>query len=91
MSRWLKITLISSIVLNIVFVIGAIWARSYVRTKTFELAAITAEAEGTFARHILKELESDDPNGIDALKKRLEKNIEQANDVAEMWRNAAKK
>ena len=91
MTKGLKIMFISSVVLNIAFILGAIWARSYVRTQSFELAAITAEAEGTFARHILKELESNDPNRIDALKIRLEKGIEQANDVAEMWHQAAKK
>lgn len=89
MSKGIKIIFISSIVLNIAFVIGAIWARSYVRAQIFELAAITAEVEGTFAKHILKEIESNDPNKIEALKKRLEENIEQANDVADMWRNAA--
>jgi len=91
MSKWLKIMFISSVVLNIALVIGTIWARSYIRTKSFELAAITAEVEGSFARHILTELESDEPDRIEALKKRLEKNIEQAEKVADIWRNAAKR
>lgn len=91
MSKWLKIMFISSVVLNMAFVIGAIWAKSYVTTQSFEMAAITAEAEGNIVKYILKELESEDPNRIEALKERLQKNIEQAEDVAEMWRNAAKK
>jgi len=91
MSKWLKIMFISSVVLNIALVIGTIWARSYIRTKYFELAAITAEAEGSIARHILTELESGEPDRIEALKKRLEKNIEQAEKVADIWRNAAKR
>lgn len=91
MSKWLKIMFISSVVLNMAFVIGAIWARNYVTTQSFEMAAITAEAEGNIVKYILKELESEDPNRIEALKERLQKNIEQAEDVAEMWRNAAKK
>ena len=91
MSKWLKIMFISSVVLNIALVIGAIWARSYIRTKSFELAAICAEAEGSIARHVLTELESGEPDRIEALKKQLQKNIEQAEEVADMWRNAAKK
>ena len=89
MSKWLKIIFISSVVLNIALVTGAIWARSYIRTKGFELAAITTEAEGSFARHILTELESGEPDRIETLKKRLQKNIEQAQEVADIWRNAA--
>ena len=90
MSKWLKIMLISSVVLNSAFVIGAIWARSYVRTQNFEMAALSAEAEGKVIRYVLTELESGDPNRIEALKDRLRKNSEQAKDVAAMWRKAAK-
>ena len=91
MSKWLKIMFISSVVLNIALVVGAIWARSYIRTTNFEIAAMTAETEGSFARHILTELESNDPDKIEALKKQLQKNIEQAEKVADIWRNAAKR
>ncbi|MFC1633723.1 hypothetical protein ACFL5Z_02685 [Planctomycetota bacterium] len=91
MSKWLKILFISSIVLNGAFAIGAVWARSYVRTKSFEFAAMSAETECRFARHILKELESGEPDRIEALKKRLEKGIEQAEEVADIWRDAAKR
>lgn len=91
MSKGLKIMFVSSIVLNIALVIGAIWARSYVRTQSFEMAAMAAESEGRIVKHILKELESEDPNRMEALKERLQKNIEQAEDVAGMWRNAAHK
>ena len=89
MSKRLKIMFISSVVLNIAFVIGAIWARSYVRTRSFEMAAMSAEAEGAVIRYVLTELESGDPNRIETLKDRLRKNSEQAKDVAAMWRNAA--
>ena len=91
MSKGLKIMFISSIVLNIALIIGAIWARSYVRTQSFEMAAMTAEAEGKVIRYVLTELESEDPNRIETLKDQLQKNMEQAKDVAVMWRNAAKK
>ena len=80
---------ISSVVLNIALVIGAIWARSFIRAEGFELAAINAEAECTVARHVLKELESGEPDRIQSLKKRLRENIEQAAKVADMWRSAA--
>ena len=89
MSKWFKIMFISSVVLNIALVIGAIWARSYVTTKNFELAAITAEAEGRLARHILTELESGEPDRIEALKKLLQNSIENTEKAADMWRQAA--
>ena len=101
MSKWLKIVFIASVILNIAFVIGAVWARSYIRKQNFELAAMTAEAEGTVARHILTELESGDPNRTEAVKEQLrknirgfghvkKKNIEQAKETAALWRKAAK-
>ena len=51
---------------------------------------MTAEAEGTVARHILTELESGDPNRTEAVKEQLRKNIEQAKETAALWRKAAK-
>ena len=89
MSKWLSITLISSVALNIAFVVGAVCARSYIRTQSFEHAAAIAEAEAGFTRHILTELESGEPDRIEALKKRLEQGIEQAEETADMWRDAA--
>lgn len=89
MSKWLKIMFISSVVLNIALVIGAIWARSYIRTQLFEHAAMTAEAEGSFAKHILTELESGEPDRIEAVKKLLQNSIENTEKAADMWRQAA--
>ena len=89
MSKWLKIMFISSVVLNIALVIGAIWARSYIRTQLFEHAAMTAEAEGSFVKHILTELESGEPDRIEALKKLLQNSIENTEKAADMWRQAA--
>ena len=91
MSKWLKIMFVSSVVLNIALVVGVIWVRSYMRTKTFELAAMTAEAEGRLAKHILTELESDEPDRIEAVKKMLQNNIETAKIAADMWRQAVEK
>ncbi|UCG59206.1 MAG: hypothetical protein JSU70_06785 [Phycisphaerales bacterium] len=76
--------------MNAALIIGAIWARGFIRTKHFELAAISAEAEGTVARCVLTELESGEPDRIEALKKQLQRNIQQAEEVADMWRSAAK-
>jgi hypothetical protein len=91
MSKWLKIMFVSSVVLNIALVIGAIWVRSYVRKQSFELAATTAEAEGRLAKHILKELESDEPDRIEAVKKLLQNSIENTEKAADMWRQVAEK
>ncbi len=91
MSKWLKIMFISSVVLNIALVTGTVWARSYIRTKNFELAAITAEAEGRLARHILTELESGEPDRIEAVKKFLQLSIENTKKAADMWRDVAEK
>ena len=91
MSKGLKIMFISSVVLNIALVVGVIWARSYIRTKSFELAATITEAEGSFARHILTELESGESDRIEALKKLLQNSIENTEKGADIWRNAAKR
>ena len=91
MNKWLKITFTLSVVLNIALVIGAVWARSYIRTKNFELAAMTADAEGRFSEHILTELESGQPDRIEAVKKLLTESIENAQKAADIWRSAAKR
>jgi uncharacterized membrane protein len=91
MSKWLKIMFVSSIVLNIALIIGVIWARSYVRKQSYELAAMTAEAEGRLAKHILTELESDEPDRIEAVKKMLQNSIENTEIAADMWRQVAEK
>ena len=91
MSKWLKIMFISSVVLNIALVIGTIWARSYIRTQNFELAARIAEAEGSFTKHILTELESGETDRIEALKKLLQNSIENTEKAADIWRDAAER
>jgi hypothetical protein len=91
MSKWLKIMFISSVVLNIALVIGAIWAKSYIRTQNFELAVAIAEAEGSFTRHILTELESGEPDRIEDLKNELQKSIENTEKTADIWRDAAER
>jgi hypothetical protein len=91
MIKWLKIMFILSVVLNIALVVGVIWARSYIGTQLTESAAMTAEAEGRIARHILTELESGEPDRIEELKKLLQSNIETAEIAADMWRQAAEK
>jgi hypothetical protein len=91
MSKWLKIIFILSVVLNIALVIGAVWARSYIRKENFELAANIAEAEASFSEHILTELESGQPDRIEAVKKLLANGIENARKEADIMRNAAKR
>lgn len=91
MSRSLKIMLILSVILNVLFIVGTFWARSYITSRDFELAAVNAEAEAGFARQVLTELESDEPARIEALKLRLKRDIEQAEKVAGLWRAAAEK
>ena len=91
MSKGLKIIFTLSVVLNIALVIGAVWARSYIRTKNFELAAMTADAEGRFSEHILTEIESGQPDRIEAVKKLLTESIENAQKAADIWRSAAKR
>ena len=91
MSKWLKTMFILSVVLNIALVVGVIWTRSYIGKQLAESAAIAAEAEGSIARHILAELKSGEPDRIEALKKQLQNNIENAKIAANMWRQAAEK
>ena len=52
---------------------------------------MTAEAEGNFAKHILMELESDEPDRIEAVKKMLQNSIENTKKAADMWRQVAEK
>ena len=91
MSKWLKIMFISSVVLNIALVVGAIWARSYIRTQLCEHAVAIAEAEGSFTRHILTELESGEPDRMEVLKNELQNSIENPEKAADIWRDAAEK
>jgi hypothetical protein len=91
MSKWLKIIFALSVVLNIALVIGAVWARSYIRKENFELAAMAAEAEGRFSEHILTELESGQPDRIEAVKKLLQNSVENAQKEADIWQNATKR
>ena len=91
MSKWLKIMFISSVVLNIVLVIGVIWARSYIRTQLAESAATAAKSEASISRHILTELESGEPERIEALKTQLQNSIENSEIAADMWRQVAEK
>jgi uncharacterized membrane protein len=91
MSKWLKIIFTLSVVLNIALVIGAAWARSYIRKENFELAAMTAEAEGRFSEHILTEIESGQPDRIEAVKKLLQISVENSRKTADIWRSAAKR
>ena len=88
---WLKIIFALSVVLNIALVIGAVWARSYIRKENFELVANIAEAEASFSEHILTELESGQPDRIEAVKKLLANGIENARKEADIMRNAAKR
>lgn len=91
MSKWLKIMFIVSVALNVALIVGVFWARSYIRSRDFELAALTAEAEARSAKMTLAELDSDDPVRIEALKQRLKQNIEQGEKAADLWRVAGEK
>lgn len=91
MSKWLKIMFISSVVLNVALIIGVIWARSYIGKQLAESAVAIAEAEGSFTRHILTELESGEPDRIEALKNELQNGIESTEKTADMWRQVTEK
>ena len=90
MGKWLKIMFVASVVLNVALIAGAVWARGFVRDKSFELAAINAEAEGRLARHVLTELESGEPDRVEAIKELLQNSIRNTEKAADMWRSAAK-
>lgn len=84
MSKWLKIMFVSSVVLNIALIIGVIWARSYIGKQLAESAVAIAEAEASFSEHILTELESGQPDRIEAVKKLLANGIENARKEADI-------
>lgn len=91
MSKIVKIVLIISLLLNVGLAVGFWSYKSYVTTKSFELAALTARAEASLLKSVLSELESDDPEKIAALKERLRRHIEGAQKSEEIWQRAAEK
>ena len=76
MTKTLKAILIVSLLLNITLAVGFVWFRSFVGTKLVDGWVMAAEAEQHQLQSILADLESGDPNKIDALEDRLREQIE---------------
>lgn len=91
MTKAIKIVLIVSLLLNAGLIIGFVSYKSYVKSQTFKLAALTAEAEANLLKNVLSDLESDDPAKLTALKERLRKDIENAEKTKAIWQQAAEK
>ena len=91
MSKGIKTVLIVSLLLNIGLIAGFVTYKGYVRSATFKLVAMNAQAEESLLRDILSKLETDDPEEISALKERLRRDIEQAQKSQTIWEQAAEK
>ena len=91
MKRWIKMGFILSVLLNVVLIVGILWARTYVRCTTFKLAAMNCDSQANFAEFVLDELESGDPARIQTLKKQLAGQVEQGRGEAKLWRSASQK
>jgi len=88
MAKRLKIALALSLLLNVGLAVGFLCFRSYVGSQMFETAAMTAEAEGRLLESILADIESDDPDRIEALKEKLRVSIDNAEQAGSLWRQA---
>jgi uncharacterized protein YneF (UPF0154 family) len=88
-TKWIRIILIISLLLNVGLIIGFGFYKSYVKSQNFKLAAINAQAEASVLKNVLSELESGDPMKITALKEQLRKDIEDAQRSKEIWQRAA--
>ena len=91
MKKFVKFSLLVSLAVNIVLIVGVVWFRNYNRTVHFELAAMNYEAMAMVQEHTLEVLESGNPLEIESLKVSLQKQIEQAKKGAEIWKKAANK
>lgn len=90
MAKGLKVALVLSLLLNVGLAGGFLGFKSYVGSQMFKMAAMTAEAEGRLLQSVLADIESDDPETIEALKEKLTLSIENANTAASIWRQAMK-
>jgi hypothetical protein len=72
-------------------IVGFVFYHSCARYYAFNLAALNSQAEMKQTKHILSELESDNPEKITALKELLRKSIEQGQKNTELWLQAADK
>lgn len=91
MAKWLRLSLILSLALNAILIAGLFWGRNCVRTMYFKLAALNAQTEVKLMEHILKELESGDPNRIESLNIFLKRNIKQGKETAATWEKVSSK
>ncbi len=89
MTKGIKFVLIVSLLLNAGLIIGFWSYHSFVKSQMFKSTVMTIQAEKSLLKNVLSELESDDPAKITALKKRLRKNIEQAQKSEAIWQQAA--
>lgn len=90
MAKKMKVALVLSLLLNVGLAVGFLCFKSYVGSQTFKMAAMTAEAEGRLLQGILADIESDDPERLEALKQKLTLSIENSRKAASTWRQAMK-
>ncbi len=89
MPKYLKVSLLISVLLNIILIVGVVLGRNYITSKTFRLTAMTTEASVRFQEHMLEEIRSEDPSRIKALADSLERQIDEGKKQAANWRKAA--
>ncbi len=89
MSKWVRIIFISSLVLNVILIIGFVFFKKSINTEIYRIGASKATSDVAAARYILRELESGDPNRITKVKRYLQDSIEVGRKEAEEYRSAA--
>jgi hypothetical protein len=88
MTKGIKVVFIVSIILNVCLIIGLISFKSYHTYLSYKIVADSIKTEVRYSKHILSELESNDPEKITALKDWLRENIEIGEKNTEMWQQA---
>jgi len=89
MTKWPKVILYLSLVLNVAFLIGFGVYRSCMAKQLFRLSEMTEQAEVQRLEYIVSQLAPDEPSKIDALRQQLERDIETGGTAAKIWHQAA--
>ncbi len=77
-----------SLALNLLLVAALLWVPAEARETAFGAVADATAAEVRLQQYVLAELESDDPQRVEAVKSFLRRNIDAGDVLAANWRNA---
>ncbi len=88
MERRLKLALAISLLVNVVLIVGFFSYKSFVASHTTKGAVSMAEGEARLLQSMLADLESNDPERLEALKEQLKVRISTAQTAALQFQQA---